>query len=222
MVLIIASLISILILAFIFGACIFGCAGTLFFLEGWLYLSVFFVSTSIITAIFLVKNPKLVENRIKPQEARPIQIIGQSIAGILFIVGMLCVSGFDVRFHWTVIPLWLTIISDFMIIVGFFIVDQVFKVNTFASKAVEVMAEQTVISTGMYAYVRHPMYLGAAIIILFTPLALDCLWAMISALLLCIYIGIRLLDEEKLLMKELNGYQEYCQKVKYHLIPYIW
>ncbi|MCC0643160.1 MULTISPECIES: methyltransferase family protein [unclassified Clostridioides] len=152
----------------------------------------------------------------------PQQILGQSIAGFLFLFGLLGVPALDNRFAWSSIPLILTIISDVLILIGFIIVFFVFRYNSFTSKVITVMSNQKVITDGPYSVVRHPMYLGAILIILFTPLALNSWWGMIAAITLCIIIVFRILDEEKLLSAELDGYKEYCQKTKYRIIPYIW
>lgn len=216
------SILSIFALLLLFGAVIFGFAGTLHFVSGWIYLTVFFAATSVITLLCLIKDPSLVENRVLPQETRLVQKIGQSMAGLLFIGGILGGSGVDFRRQWSCVPLWLIALSDILVALGFLFVYYAFRENTFASKAVHVMDGQRVISSGPYRLVRHPMYLGAVVIILFTPLALDSFCALVPAALLCVYVAVRLLDEEKLLKEELEGYVEYCRKVNYRLIPYIW
>lgn len=132
------------------------------------------------------------------------------------------ILGFDYRFNWAYVPTYIVIIADEMIFFGFLIVFFVFKVNSYSSSIIEVSKNQKVISTGPYAIVRHPMYVGALMIIIFTPLALDSFWGLIPSLFISIFVVLRLLNEEKILLKELKGYKEYCIKTRYHLIPFIW
>ncbi|MCC0637452.1 MULTISPECIES: methyltransferase family protein [unclassified Clostridioides] len=215
---------SVSVIAFILVlAClIFGLTGTIDFWQGWIFLTAFCIPTCIITIYLMINDPVLLERRIKSKETRPQQILGQSIAGFLFLFGLLGVPALDNRFAWSSIPIILTIISDVLILIGFIIVFFVFRYNSFTSKVIVVMSNQKVITDGPYSVVRHPMYLGAILIILFTPLALNSWWGMIAVIPLCIIVVFRILDEEKLLSAELDGYKEYCQKTKYRIIPYIW
>lgn len=200
---------------------IFVPAGDFEFTLGWLYWSSFCIPTLFITVYFLKKNPALIERRVMPTETRPKQIIGQSVAALLF-GGIIVIPAVDHRMGWTAVPFTVAILSDIGVVAGFFVVFEVFRENAFASRAIETMEEQKVIKTGLYAIVRHPMYSGASLIIIATPLALNSLSGItISATLLAIII-FRLLDEEKMLSKELAGYEEYCKETKYRLIPHIW
>lgn len=124
--------------------------------------------------------------------------------------------------EWTSVPFWIAVLADIIVISGFALVFKVFQVNTFSSRAIEVMDGQHVIRTGPYAIVRHPMYSGATMIIVATPVALDSLIGLIPAILLVIVIIFRILDEEKMLLDSLNDYADYCHHIKYHLIPYVW
>lgn len=181
--------------AFLFGL-IFVPAGTLYFWKGWIYWVVFCVSTFVITAYFLKYDPALIERRIRPTETRPMQMIGQSVAAVLFMGGMIFLPSLDYRLGWSTVPIWISILANILVIIGFTIVFAVFKVNTFTSRAVEHMEGQTVITVGPYSVVRHPMYSGAALIIFATSLALDSLWGLVPALLLMIVIVLRILDEK--------------------------
>lgn len=213
---------SILIFFAVLFGLIFFAAGTFCFWKGWLYWIVFSLSTFVITAYFLKNDPALIERRIRPTETRPMQIVGQSIAAVLFLGGIIFLPSLDYHFGWSVVPLWVSILADILVVIGFAIVFTVFKVNTFTSRAVEYIEGQTVISVGPYSIVRHPMYSGATLIIFASPFALDSFWGLIPALLLMIVIVLRIIDEEKLLLKELDGYQNYCCKTKYRLIPFLW
>lgn len=191
------------------------------FALGWFFWFSFCIPTFLITAYFLKMDPLLIERRIIPQETRPKQIIGQSIAAILF-GALIIISAMDYRLGWTKISPAISFIADACIVAGFVIVFKVFKQNTYASRAVETMADQKVIKSGIYSKVRHPMYAGAALIIIATPLALGSAIGVIVSFLLIIVIIFRTIDEEKMLLEELNGYKEYCNETKYRLIPFIW
>jgi protein-S-isoprenylcysteine O-methyltransferase Ste14 len=128
----------------------------------------------------------------------------------------------DHRFSWSHVPLWLVLTGDLLVVLGFYIVFRVFCVNTFTAATVEVTEQQTVISTGPYALVRHPMYSGALVMLLGTPLALSSWWGLVAFVLMVAVIVVRLLDEEKLLLGNLSGYAEYATRVKYRLIPFVW
>lgn len=182
----------------------------------------FCISTLFITVYFLAKDPALIERRIQTSETRKAQKIIQSISGSLFFVGLLAIPGLDYRFSWSSVPDILVILADVFVLLGFVIVFLVFKVNSYTSATIAVSAGQKVISTGVYSIVRNPMYFGAVLILIFMPLALDSFWALLPALLICVFVVLRLLDEEKLLLKDLDGYKEYCEKTRYHLIPYVW
>lgn len=179
-------------------------------------------STMFINNYFLKRDPGLIERRINAKEIEKEQKVFQSISGGLFFVGLLVLPGLDYRFNWSDVPLYLVLIADIFVLLGFIIVFLVFKENSFTSAIIEVSENQQVISTGPYALVRHPMYTGAIFIIFFTPLALGTIWALIPSISIIIFIVLRLLNEEKILLTELKGYEEYCKKIRYHLIPLVW
>jgi protein-S-isoprenylcysteine O-methyltransferase Ste14 len=114
------------------------------------------------------------------------------------------------------------IAADVLVFIGYIMVFLVFRENTYASRVVEVEQEQKVISSGPYSIVRHPMYLGTVVMYMFTPLALGSWWALIPAILIVPILLIRIRNEEAVLIKQLKGYQEYTQKVRYRLIPGVW
>ncbi len=201
---------------------IFCAAGSLAFWNGWMYWLVFCVSTTLITIYFLQNDPALIERRICPVETRPVQRIGQSAAAILFLGGTVFLPSLAYRFGWSSLPPWISIFGAVAAAAGFAVVFLVFNVNSFASRAVEHMAGQQVISAGPYSVVRHPMYSGAVLVIFATPLALGSLFGLIPAALLVLVILLRIYDEEKMLKSELTGYQEYCEKIKFKLVPYVW
>lgn len=200
---------------------IFVAANDWTFALGWAFWFSFCIPTFLITAHFLKADPILIERRIIPQETRPEQLIGQSIASVLF-GALIIISAVDYRFGWTKVPLAVSFTADACIVAGFAVVFAVFRENSYASRAVEMMADQKVIKSGIYSRVRHPMYAGAGLIIMATPLALGSVAGVIIALLLIVVIVLRTIDEEKMLLEELEGYKEYCNEIKYRLIPFIW
>jgi protein-S-isoprenylcysteine O-methyltransferase Ste14 len=130
--------------------------------------------------------------------------------------------GFDRRWGWSDVPTPIVLIASLLVLLGYGLVVRVFLENRYASRVIQVEAEQQVVSTGAYAFVRHPMYLGTAVMYLATPVALGSYWAMIPAVFVIPILVVRILNEEQVLEKELKGYLEYKQKVRYRLIPGIW
>ena len=208
----------------ILGLFLFLSAGTMNYLQGWFYLFSFAIPVLLITLYLFKYDKRLLESRVKAgpvAEKEKSQKIIQSLAQISFIL-VYVVSGLDYRFHWSQIPLNMSFLADVIVILGLFLVFLVFRENTYTSAIIEVNEDQKVISTGPYNLVRHPMYSGALALMLASPVALGSWYGLAPALGLVYVIVLRLLDEEKFLVKNLKGYAEYCQKVKYHLVPYIW
>jgi len=114
------------------------------------------------------------------------------------------------------------IVGDILVMLGYFIIFLVLKENSFAAATIEVAPDQKVISTGPYAIIRHPMYFGAIVMLLGTPLALGAWWGLLVFFMITGIVVWRLLEEEKFLSRDLSGYKEYCQKVRYRLVPFIW
>ncbi|HWQ73921.1 MAG TPA: isoprenylcysteine carboxylmethyltransferase family protein, partial [Syntrophomonas sp.] len=132
------------------------------------------------------------------------------------------IPGFDFRFHWSTVPVWVVIAANLMVFLGYVLIILVFKENSYASSNITVENEQAVISTGPYSIIRHPMYTGLSAMVLFAPLALGSYWAVIPALLHIPWTVLRIRNEEELLLRELPGYQDYCAKTPYRLIPSVW
>jgi protein-S-isoprenylcysteine O-methyltransferase Ste14 len=196
-------------------------AGSFAFWNAWLYIAVLFIPLIFVVIYLLINHPDLLERRMHFKEPEKEQRSIIKFSYISFLLAYL-LPGFDYRFGWSHVPVWLVIISAVLVLAGYLFVVYVFRENRFASRVVEVEKEQSVISTGPYALVRHPMYLGVAVMYLFSPLALGSYWAVIPALTTIPVLVFRLLNEEKVLERDLNGYPEYEAKVKYHLFPGIW
>jgi protein-S-isoprenylcysteine O-methyltransferase Ste14 len=205
----------------VLSACVFLAAGSLDFWEGWVFLLIFFIPQLLIGVYFLRKDPELIKRRLKSGEKRTRQKVIMALVK-LFLLLLVFVPGLDHRFHWSHVPAFLVITADVAILLGFLIQFYVFKENTFASLVIAIVPQQKVISTGPYAVVRHPMYSGVILQVFFVSIALGSWWGLAFALAIAILLVLRLLDEEKLLHQSLAGYDEYCQKVPYRLIPQIW
>lgn len=222
--LLVRTFLGFIFLMVVMGLALFLPAGSLSFWQGWLYLGTFAICTILIT-LYLVKNDRrLLESRVQAgpvAETRKSQQIIQSFASLSFIA-LFILPGFDYRLHWSVVPPILSVIGAVIVAIGFYIVFLTFRENSFTSGTIEVAADQNVITTGPYALVRHPMYSGALLVVLLSPFVLGSWVAIPLPFPLIAVIIIRLLDEEKYLSANLKGYQEYCQKVHYHLIPGIW
>ena len=211
-------------LAIVLGLTIFLPAWTLDYWQAWILVAIFFACTLAVTLYLMKNDPKLLERRVKAgvgAEKERSQNIIQAFAAVVFIA-VFVVSVLDHRFACSTVPLSLIALGDFLIVLGFYLVFLVFKENSFASGTIEVGAEQKVIATGPYALVRHPMYVGALVMLVGVPLALGSLWGLVAIVPMVAVLVARLLDEEKFLAKNLAGYSEYQGKVKHRLLPLIW
>jgi len=199
-------------------------AWTLHFWQAWLFWMVFTAAQLTITLYFLRTDPHLIENRLKAgprAESRPAQKLILSFAVILSLA-LVILPGLDHRFGWSVVPVPWVLLGDLGIVAGMSITFFVFRANTHAAATVKVEENQQVISTGLYGIVRHPMYFGALVLFIATPLALGSIWTLLFVPLLFAMLALRLLDEERFLRANLPGYTAYCQKVRFHLIPFLW
>jgi len=215
---------SLVLLAAFMGALIFGLAGTLRYWQAWLYLVLFFGLSGLLTAELLRRDPALLERRMKggPQaERRPAQQIIMVGASLAFL-SLLAVPALDYRFHWSSVPVAGIVLGNVLFAIGFLFVGRVYRENTYTSATIEIHEGQRVIDTGPYAIVRHPMYSGALLYMLGTPLALGSYWGLLGFVLMLLVIVWRLQDEEAMLARELPGYAEYRQRVRWRLLPGVW
>ncbi|HEY3374023.1 MAG TPA: isoprenylcysteine carboxylmethyltransferase family protein [Candidatus Aquicultor sp.] len=196
-------------------------AGTLAYWEAWVYLAVLFIPAFLAVNYLLKNEPELVERRMRFREKEPEQKLIAGFSYLYFILAFI-LPGFDRRFGWSDVPIAVVLLADVFVVLGYGIVFLTFRENPYASRTVEVTPGQTVISTGPYAIIRHPMYLGSTLLYTFSPLALGSYWAMIPALLIIPILVARILNEESVLAKELKGYREYMLKTRYRLLPGIW
>lgn len=203
---------------------LFAPAGSLRFWQAWLYGLVFVTSTTAISVYFLKHDPKLVERRMNvgpAAEEEPAQkiIMTAILIGVLL---LFLIPGLDYRWHWSSVPLWLVLAADGVVAVSFVIFFVVMKQNSYAAATIRVEADQPVVTTGTYAIVRHPMYAGVLLLVVFTPLALGSYWTLLALIPTFPALAWRLLDEERFLTLNLPGYADYCRKIRYRLIPGIW
>jgi protein-S-isoprenylcysteine O-methyltransferase Ste14 len=211
-------------LSFAFGICLFGAAGTFDFWQAWGFVSLFLGFAVIITAYLWQRDPSLLERRVNAgagAESDPIQKRIQVLASAAFI-GELVVPAFDRRYGWSIVPTAISILGDALIVAGFLIVFAVFRENSFAAATIEVGAGQSVVSTGPYRIVRHPMYAGALVLLDGVPLALGSWWGLLVVIPMAAVIVWRLVNEERFLTERLPGYADYRRNVRYRLVPLLW
>jgi protein-S-isoprenylcysteine O-methyltransferase Ste14 len=222
--LVVKAIAGLVFLLAVLGLLLFISAGTLEYWQAWVYLAVFGICTLFVTVYLIRNDPRLLASRVQAGPAAETQKSQKDIQGLASIafIGVFIVSGLDVRFGWSNIVPVVSIISDGLVALGLFFVFLVFRENSFTSATIEVQQEQKVISTGPYSLVRHPMYAGAAVLLLFTPPALGSWVALVPAIGVILVIVVRLLDEEKFLAKNLVGYDVYREKVRYRLVPFVW
>jgi protein-S-isoprenylcysteine O-methyltransferase Ste14 len=196
-------------------------AGTWNYWQGWVYMAVLLVPAAFVLAYFRRNDPALLERRMRTREREPQQKLIIQLSLVWFFLVFL-IPGFDRRFGWSSVPAAVVIAADVLVFLGYALVCLVFRENSYASRIVEVEKEQRVISSGPYALIRHPMYAGVIVMYMFTPLALGSYWAMIPAPLIIPILVARIRNEEGVLLRELRGYADYVQKVRYRLIPGAW
>jgi len=196
-------------------------AWTFNYWQVYLYIAVLLVPMVFVLFYFLKNDPAFLERRTRAKEKEKEQKIIQIVFSFILLSGFV-IPGFDRRFGWSDIPVNIVIMADIVILLGYLIIFFVFKQNSYASRIVEVEENQELISTGLYSIVRHPMYIGVIIMFIPTPVALGSYWGLIPMVTIPLALVFRILNEEKVLCKDLPGYKEYCKKTKYRLIPYLW
>jgi len=203
------------------GLLIFIPAGTIYYFNGWLFMGVLFIPMFIAGIIMLIKNPNLLASRLDGKEKQKEQGIVIKLSGLMFIGGFI-LAGLDYRFNFIYIPQWISYVAAILLLLSYIMWAEVLRENTYLSRTIKVEENKKVVDTGLYGVVRHPMYLATLILFMSMPLVLGSLVSFFVFLVYPVLIIIRIINEEKLLEKELTGYKEYKQKVKYRLIPFIW
>ena len=187
----------------------------------WLFIALLFIPVLLMGIVLFAKAPALLEKRLNNKENERTQKGVIVLSGLMFPAGFV-LSAVDFRFGWSSVPLWLVIVASVLFLLGYGMYAEVLRENAYLSRTVEVQENQTVISTGLYGVVRHPMYLATFFMFLPLPLILGSFWGLIPFALYPIVTVIRILNEEKVLTDGLEGYAEYKTKVKYRLIPFVW
>jgi len=203
------------------GAMFFLPAGTFKYWQAWVWLGTLFIPMGISLIYLLKLDPKLLERRTRTNETHPEQrrII---LASVVYLIVVFIIPGFDVRNGWSNVPAWLCLTADGVVLGSYILYVLVLRTNTYASRVIEVEQGQQVISSGPYAFVRHPMYLAMILMMTASPLALGSYWAMLPSVLFIALLAARAKNEEELLQKELKGYTGYMQKTRYRLFPGVW
>ncbi|MBR6768655.1 MAG: isoprenylcysteine carboxylmethyltransferase family protein [Clostridia bacterium] len=203
------------------GILIFLPAGSLSFVNGWIFMGVLFIPIFLVGVLLMLKNPALLQKRLDAKESQKEQNLVIKLSGLMFIIGFV-LPGLGYRFGWYTLPYPVTLTASAIFLIGYCLFAEVLRENTYLSRTIEVQENQTVIDTGLYGIVRHPMYTATLLMFLSMPLILGSLYSLAVFLAYPFIIVLRIKKEEELLTKELDGYQEYKQKVKYRLIPFVW
>lgn len=207
-----------------FGVVLFWPAGTFDYWQAWVYIAIFTVVSLAPTVYWGLRQPDVLRRRMRSgpiAETRTVQKV--ATVGILAtVVVMSVLSALDHRVGWSNVPTAIVVLGDVLVAFGLAMSLLVVNQNNYAAATITVESQQPVISTGMYGVVRHPMYVGALIMIAGMPLALDSYWALLTFVPAVAVLALRIGDEEKMLRQELTGYEEYTQKVRYRLVPGLW
>ena len=203
------------------GLLIFLPAGTLCYTHGWLFIGLLFVPMLIAGFIMMAKSPDFLKKRLDAKEKQATQKGVLAFSGLMFIAGFV-VAGLDYRFGWSAMPSWVVITASVLFLVAYALYAEVMRENAYLSRTIKVEEGQTVVDTGLYGIVRHPMYAVTILLFLMIPLVLGSWYALIAFAFYPAIIIVRLKDEEALLTRELPGYEDYKKKVKFRLIPFIW
>ena len=203
------------------GLLIFLPAGTFAYPSGWLLMGILFVPMLIAGFVMLFKSPDFLRKRLDAKEKQEAQKGVLALSGIMFITGFV-IAGLDFRFDWSNIPSWLIITASALFLIAYALYAEVMRENAYLSRTVKVEEGQTVVDTGLYGIVRHPMYAVTILLFLMLPFILGSWYALIVFAFYPAIIIVRLKDEEDLLTRELPGYGAYKQKVKYRIIPFVW
>ena len=214
------------LMKFIFGLLVVGLliflpAGTLNYPYGWLFLGLLFIPMLIAGFVMLFRSPAFLKKRLDAKEKQTTQKGVVAFSGLMFIAGFV-VAGLDFRFGWSNVPTWVIMTASLLFLIAYALYAEVMRENAYLSRTIKVEEGQAVVDTGMYGIVRHPMYAVTILLFLMIPIVLGSWYALIAFLFYPAIIVVRLKNEETLLTRELPGYAEYKQKVKYRIIPFIW
>ena len=203
------------------GLLIFLPAGTISFFNGWLLMGILFVPMFLAGIVMMLKNPNLLKSRLNAKEKQQEQSLVVKLSGLMFLAGFV-VAGLGVRFGWHMLPKSVAVAAAVAFLIAYLLYAEVLRENTYLSRTIEVQENQKVIDTGLYGIVRHPMYSVTLLLFLSMPVVLGSIYSFVIFLAYPLIIAKRIKNEEEFLEKELEGYREYKQKVKYRLVPFVW
>ena len=203
------------------GLMIFLPAGTISFFNGWLFMGILFVPMFLAGIVMMIKNPDLLKKRLVAKEESKEQDLVVKLSGLMFIAGFV-VAGLGFRFGWYMLPKTVSVVFAVVFLSAYILYAEVMRENTYLSRTIEIQENQKVVDTGLYGIVRHPMYSVTFLLFLSMPLVLGSVFSLLIFLVYPFIIAKRIRNEEEFLEKELEGYSEYKQKVRYRLIPFIW
>ena len=203
------------------GLLLFLPAGTLDFWQAWLFIGVLFVPMFFAGIVLMVRQPELLRKRLDAKEQQQEQKWVVALSSLMFIA-VFVVAGLNRRFGWFLLPDWAVYIAAAVFLAAYVMYAEVMRENVWLSRTVEVQENQQVVSTGLYGVVRHPMYAATLLLFLSMPLVLASLWSFVIMLIYIPIIALRIRNEEQVLERELKGYTEYKQRVRYKVIPFIW
>lgn len=203
------------------GAMLFLPAGTLHYPQGWLLMGILFIPMFLAGLVMMASNPNLLRSRLNAKEKQREQSLVVKLSGLMFLTGFI-LAGLSFRFGWWMLPRWVSILGSVLFLISYALYAEVLRENTWLSRTIEVQEGQTVVSTGLYGIVRHPMYAVTLVLFLSMPLVLGSAPAFVVFLAYPAIIARRIRNEEEVLTAELPGYAEYKQKVKWRLLPFIW
>ena len=207
-----------------FGLMLFLPAGTFHYWQAWVFLAVFAFYTWIPSVYLVRKNPAALERRMHAGPLAETRTLQQIVSTVVFICfpAMLVVSALDHRFGWSSVPTTVTVVGDILVAVGLGVAMLVVAQNGYAAANITIESGQTLVSTGLYGLVRHPMYSGSVIMMVGVPLALDSYWGLVFVIPALVALALRIRDEEELLQQQLSGYRQYEQQVHYRVVPFVW
>ena len=203
------------------GALLFLPAWTLHYPQAWLLMGILFVPMFLAGLVMMAKNPSLLRSRLNAKEKEREQSLVVKLSGLMFLVGFI-LAGLSFRFGWLMLPRWVSIVGAALFLMSYALYAEVLRENTWLSRTIEVQEGQTVVSTGLYGIVRHPMYAVTLVLFLSMPLVLGSALAFAVFLAYPFIISKRIRNEEEVLARDLPGYTEYMQKVCWCLIPFVW
>ena len=203
------------------SALLFLPAGTMDYPGGWLLIAILFIPMFLAGLVMMAVNPSLLRSRLNAKEKEREQDQVVKLSGLMFLCGFL-LAGLDFRFGWSHLPFAVNCVGAVLFLLAYVLYAEVLRENTWLSRTIEVQEGQTVVSTGLYGIVRHPMYAVTLLLFLSMPIVLGSIPALLVFLVYPLIIAKRIRNEEEVLSRDLPGYTEYLQKVRWRLIPFIW